>query len=470
VFQAEARQLRRVTVALDVVAAIVAFLGAYWLREALTPPPAAEVLPHLALLALILPVLVTFLAANGAYESPVGAPLSDQARSVVRATAGTLVGLVVLLFALRIHVVSRAIVATFGVLAASLLIGLRIGIDRYLRRFPRSQRSLRRILIVGGTERVSRLAAALSERPESAISILGYLALDYADLGRNVVGCPVLGTVGEVTSILKDHVVDEVIVTLPAAEFATAEAVSRACEEEGIRVRFSADFLDAAGTRVSLDSFGGIPLLTFEAVARDRWKLFLKQALDLGVAAIALPPLLPLMVLIGVAVKFDSPGPALFVQDRVGLNKRRFRMLKFRTMRDGSERLQDDLEPLNQATGPAFKIFDDPRVTRVGRILRRTSLDELPQLFNVIRTDMSLVGPRPMSLRDVGRFDQSIQRKRFSVKPGMTGLWQVSGRSTLSFARWLELDLWYIEHWSLWLDVKILLKTIPMVVKGTGAA
>jgi len=188
------------------------------------------------------------------------------------------------------------------------------------------------------------------------------------------------------------------------------------------------------------------------------------------IVLIAMPVFLLMMGVMAFAIKINSAGPVFFIQDRVGLNKRRFRMFKFRTMADGSERLQAELESLNEADGPIFKIFDDPRITRVGRFLRRTSLDELPQIFNVIRGEMSLVGPRPMSLRDVNLFDRSIQRKRFSVKPGITCLWQISGRSNLPFSKWLELDLLYIEHWSLWLDLQILLKTIPAVLRGVGAA
>jgi lipopolysaccharide/colanic/teichoic acid biosynthesis glycosyltransferase len=175
------------------------------------------------------------------------------------------------------------------------------------------------------------------------------------------------------------------------------------------------------------------------------------------------------MGIIAAAVKLDSPGPVFFGQERVGLGKRRFRMLKFRTMVDGSDRLQAQLEHLNEAQGPVFKIANDPRITRVGRILRRTSLDEIPQLLQVIKGDMSLVGPRPLPLRDVNLFDQGIQRRRFSVRPGLTCLWQISGRSNLEFSKWLELDLLYIENWSLSLDMKILLRTIPAVLRGSGA-
>jgi lipopolysaccharide/colanic/teichoic acid biosynthesis glycosyltransferase len=190
--------------------------------------------------------------------------------------------------------------------------------------------------------------------------------------------------------------------------------------------------------------------------------------MDLAVATLIVP-LLPVMGLIALAIKLDSTGPIFFRQERVGLHKRRFRMLKFRTMVPDADRRQAEVEHLNEAQGPIFKIANDPRITRVGRFLRRSSLDELPQIFHVLTGEMSLVGPRPMSLRDVDLFDQGIQRKRFSVKPGLTCLWQVSGRSNLPFSKWLELDLYYIEHWSLGLDLKILVKTVPAVLSGTGA-
>jgi exopolysaccharide biosynthesis polyprenyl glycosylphosphotransferase len=248
-----------------------------------------------------------------------------------------------------------------------------------------------------------------------------------------------------------------------------AEKAVRACEEEGVKVRLMADLFEINVARMVLDEFDEVPLLTFEPVAQEEWKLLLKRAMDLGLTLAAMPVVLPLMAIIGAAIKLDSRGPVLFKQLRVGQGKRRFVLQKFRTMIEGSERLQSELEHLNEAQGPIFKIANDPRVTRVGRILRRTSLDELPQLFNVLRGEMSLVGPRPMSVRDVKLFDRGIQRKRFSVRPGLTCLWQVSGRSNLPFSKWLELDLWYIEHWSLALDLKVLLRTIPAVLRGTGA-
>ncbi|HLA82174.1 MAG TPA: exopolysaccharide biosynthesis polyprenyl glycosylphosphotransferase, partial [Thermoleophilia bacterium] len=264
-------------------------------------------------------------------------------------------------------------------------------------------------------------------------------------------------------------VVDEVILAIPRAMISDTEKIVQACEEEGVKVRLMADLFEVPFKRLTLDKLDKIPLLTFEPVAHDESKLLVKRALDVVVATALLLVLLPLMALIAIVVKLDSRGPIFFTQKRVGLNKRIFRVVKFRTMHPDAERRQEEVEHLNEAQGPVFKIRNDPRITRVGRFLRRSSLDELPQLLNVLVGGMSLVGPRPLPLRDVSLFDRGVQRKRFSVKPGLTCLWQVSGRSSLPFSEWLRLDLSYIDRWSLTLDLKILLRTIPAVLRGAGA-
>ncbi|MEJ2529846.1 MAG: exopolysaccharide biosynthesis polyprenyl glycosylphosphotransferase, partial [Gammaproteobacteria bacterium] len=221
--------------------------------------------------------------------------------------------------------------------------------------------------------------------------------------------------------------------------------------------------------RMRMVEMDGIPLLTFDPVAQNEDKLLIKRLMDLILVLSVMPVVLPVMALISLAIKLDDGGPIFFVQERVGLRKRLFPMLKFRSMVMDAEARIKEIEHLNEAEGPNFKIANDPRITRVGKFIRKTSLDELPQLLNVIRGQMSLVGPRPMSQRDVELFDKGIQRKRFSVKPGLTCIWQISGRSNLSFEKWLELDLKYIDEWNLLVDLKILFKTIPVVLKGSGA-
>jgi exopolysaccharide biosynthesis polyprenyl glycosylphosphotransferase len=275
--------------------------------------------------------------------------------------------------------------------------------------------------------------------------------------------------VADIEQILKSNIVDEVIIAIPRSMLTDAEPMAQACEEEGIKLRFMADVFNLEVVRTKLIKLGNIPILSLEPVAQDELKLMIKRCIDMVLVLLSLPLVLPLMAIIAITIKLYSPGPVFFVQPRVGLKKRLFPMLKFRSMYlDAEERLKE-IEHLNEAEGPIFKMKDDPRVTRVGRLLRRTSLDELPQLINVLRGEMSLVGPRPMSIRDVDLFDRGIQRKRFSVKPGISCIWQISGRSNLPFSKWLELDLQYIDNWSLWLDFMILIKTIPAVLFSRGA-
>jgi exopolysaccharide biosynthesis polyprenyl glycosylphosphotransferase len=229
------------------------------------------------------------------------------------------------------------------------------------------------------------------------------------------------------------------------------------------------DIFETRNYRPSKLTFREVRGSVYHLVHED-YRLLLKQAIDVVFALMLLAILSPLMIIIATAIKLTSPGPALFVQERYGRNRRRFRMYKFRSMVSNAETLMTHVEELNEAKGPIFKIKKDPRITKVGRLLRKTSLDELPQLLNVIKGDMSLVGPRPMSLRDVHRFSKASLMRRFSVTPGLTGLWQVSGRSNTDFDDWIKLDLQYIDEWSLGLDLKILLRTVPAVLTGTGAA
>jgi exopolysaccharide biosynthesis polyprenyl glycosylphosphotransferase len=230
-----------------------------------------------------------------------------------------------------------------------------------------------------------------------------------------------------------------------------------------------ADVFNVQVARISLSEIKGIPLLNMEPVAQDSQQLLAKRVFDVTCTLLALPILIPIFLIVAIAIKLDSPGPVFFVQQRVGIRKYIFPMYKFRSMYIDAEEKLKEIEHLNEAEGPIFKIKNDPRITRLGRFIRKTSIDELPQLINVLKGEMSLVGPRPMSIRDVDLFDHGVQRKRFSVQPGLTCIWQISGRSNLPFEKWLELDLEYIENWNFWLDLKILLKTLPAVVKSSGA-
>jgi exopolysaccharide biosynthesis polyprenyl glycosylphosphotransferase len=274
----------------------------------------------------------------------------------------------------------------------------------------------------------------------------------------------------QLSTVIADEPVDEVLIALPMHKYgALVDTIVRHCEEQGIIVRVRTEMFNTGVARSYTDELEGVPVVTIQSGPEDGWQLIAKRLIDILGSAGLLLVLAPVFAIVTLLIRLDSAGPILFAQERVGLNKRRFRMLKFRTMLDGADQQQLVLERLNEAEGPVFKIRNDPRITRVGRILRRFSIDELPQFFNVLKGDMSLVGPRPLPVRDVNRINVQWHKRRFSIKPGITCLWQVNGRSNIGFNDWVRMDLDYIDKWSLGLDLKILMKTIPAVFRGPGA-
>jgi exopolysaccharide biosynthesis polyprenyl glycosylphosphotransferase len=388
---------------------------------------------------------------------------------VLSTMAITLALLAALIFVLKIEFVSRGVLLGFVVINSFTLVVLRsFLVWWYFTNQRESGDNHLKILIVGSGARARSLGARLQNSFEWGVRVVGYLDPKGESAGRRATD-NILGHVDQITEILSTTVVDEVIVAVPRSMLENLQSIVDACQLEGVDLRFQADIYDFDAARVRLTMFENIPLLSFEPVAQDESRLIVKRMMDLFLTLLAFPILVPIFAIVAVAVRIDSSGPVFFTQDRVGLHKRRFKMYKFRSMVADAEAKMAEVEHLNEADGPNFKIADDPRITRIGQFLRKTSLDELPQLINVLRGDMSLVGPRPMSLRDVELFDQGLQRRRFSVRPGITCLWQISGRSDLTFDQWLALDLQYINNWSLALDFKILFLTVPSVLKGSGA-
>jgi exopolysaccharide biosynthesis polyprenyl glycosylphosphotransferase len=274
----------------------------------------------------------------------------------------------------------------------------------------------------------------------------------------------------EIEAVITREPIDEVFIALPRDKYSQlVDAIVRLCEEQGVVVRLQADIFKLAIARWHVDEFDGIPIVTIRSGPEEGWQLVAKRLFDICGSAALLLLLAPLCGFVALLIKLDSPGPVLFKQERVGINKRRFQLFKFRTMVESAENQQQLLESRNEAAGPVFKIKHDPRITRIGKFLRRYSIDELPQLVNVLKGEMSLVGPRPLPVRDIERIETQSHRRRLSMKPGVTCLWQVNGRSDIDFTNWVRMDLEYIDRWSLGLDMKILLKTIPAVLKGSGA-
>jgi exopolysaccharide biosynthesis polyprenyl glycosylphosphotransferase len=278
----------------------------------------------------------------------------------------------------------------------------------------------------------------------------------------------ILGRLGDLATLLKTAVLDEVIFVVPRDRLPAIEGAVLDCEEQGVSARICMDLFATRIASVAVEDLDGIPLLALSTVPQDPFALATKRALDVVLSAIALAVLAPVFLAVAIAIRLDSPGPVLYRQRRVGMNGREFTLLKFRSMFVDAHARLEALRSRNEVSGPVFKMKDDPRVTRVGRFIRRTSLDELPQFWNVLRGEMSVVGPRPPIPAEVERYERRHLR-RLSVKPGITCTWQVSGRSSIGFDRWMELDLSYIDNWSLWRDVKILARTIPAVLTGRGA-
>ena len=344
-----------------------------------------------------------------------------------------------------------------------------------LRSFLRARqrgRSLRNLVIVGCGPRGAEFGREVRRKPELGYLLLGYID-DLAPPENPQHGGPekLLGSLDDAQEILETEQIDEVVISLPIKSFyeMTAGLIS-ACEELGLTVKVPADFFRSKRATAYIDSFQDKPVVTFGTRPAPAVGAVAKRLIDVFGSFLALVVFSPIAAVCALAIKLDSPGPIHFVQDRVGLKRKRFQLIKFRTMHVDAEARQKELEDQNEVAGAAFKMTEDPRVTRVGKVLRKLSLDELPQFWNVIGGNMSLVGPRPLPIRDVEEFDQDWQYRRFSVKPGLTCLWQVHGRHEIDFDNWMELDLQYIDNWSLSLDFDILLKTLPAALRGTGAS
>jgi exopolysaccharide biosynthesis polyprenyl glycosylphosphotransferase len=415
---------------------------------------------------------------RGLYNSYRLSPASREFRDLATAVAIATVPLVPLSLPFGFASVSPNFLVVFPMLA---FVGL--GLERRLLRAVARQvrslgRNLRDVVIVGDGGPALEGAARLAQRDG-----LGYRVIEVLNVRSGAAAGPVHvnGTsatngarngsdpLHQIATLLESRPIDEVFLGLPLdGSEPLIRPIIALCEEQGITVRVVAHLAALDWGKASIDTLGEQPVITISSGPPDSLRLVAKRLIDLIGATIGLILLAPIMAAIAVAVKLDSDGPIFFVQERVGLNRRRFPAYKFRTMVVGADRLQADLEHLNEAEGPVFKIEQDPRCTRLGRWLRRLSLDELPQLANVLMGDMSLVGPRPLPVRDVDRIDTRWHRRRFSVKPGITCLWQINSREP-KFDDWIRSDMEYIDNWSLTLDLKILAKTIPAVISGQGA-
>lgn len=391
--------------------------------------------------------------------------------TAIQATTIASLFLGVVTIAFRIRMITPLFLLFFWIGASVLVAGSRVFIRFCLEMLRRRGRNLRYVLILGTNRRAIAFARQLNATPEWGYRVLGFVDDKWHEGARADETYSRCCSLDGLSEYLRRNVVDEVANYLPLRSFYEhSSRIAVLCEQHGIFMRFDPEIFDLKIARARAEDLDGALHITAYSSPLNGWPALLKRSLDITLSLALICAVSPLLIVLGLLVKLTSKGPILFRQERIGRNKRRFFIYKFRTMVPNAETLMPALERLNEAAGPVFKIRNDPRVTPFGRLLRRTSLDELPQLFNVLRGDMSLVGPRPLPVRDYEGFDQDWQRRRFSVRPGITCLWQIHGRSNVGFDHWMKLDLQYLDEWSIWLDVKILALTIPAVLKGTGAA
>jgi exopolysaccharide biosynthesis polyprenyl glycosylphosphotransferase len=428
---------------------------AVWWREIIPVP--------VAFLALYAVAWATLLAANGLYRPRARWTLRGEAVAIGRATVEMALLTLSVLFLFRLPDVSRLfLLGLFPALAVATIV-MRALIRRYMEHLRSQGRNLRFVLVLGAGPRGHEFAAKIEDHRELGLRVIGFLDGD-PDLpvsGR----WPILGTLEDLQATLHSRVVDEVAICLPFSQWPLIDALSHLCEEEGKIVRIPMDVLDHAVSAGRLEELDGTPVFSLVSGPDHELALAAKRLVDLAVSVIGIVVLSPVFAAIALAIVLDGGRPILFRQERVGLHGRPFHVVKFRSMARDAETRLADLAAANEIDGHAFKIANDPRVTRVGRFLRRTSLDELPQLWNVLRGEMSLVGPRPPLPGEVKSYDL-WHRRRLSMKPGITGLWQVRARREPNFDRWVASDLEYIDRWSLWLDLQILFRTIPAAVQG----
>jgi exopolysaccharide biosynthesis polyprenyl glycosylphosphotransferase len=408
----------------------------------------------------------------GLYRSRRLSPQRIEIVDVIRATALGMVTILVGSMLFHIRMVTVSFVGLFWLISASTTVGSRTLMRATLARVRRRGHNLRQLLIVGSNSRALEFCREIESHPDLGYRIIGFVDQEWPGLGEvKLGGHPVISDFAGLPHFIRKNVVDEVVVALPMRSlYGDASRIAELCEEQGIAVRLLSNVFNLKLAKAKAEQWEGDPHITHGAGFVEGWPIIVKRTLDFTISLVVLVLISPVLLVTAILIKLTSPGPVFFMQNRIGLNKRRFRIFKFRTMVLDAEQKIGELEHMNEVSGPVFKIKNDPRITPIGKFLRKLSIDELPQLFNVLSGDMSLVGPRPLPVRDYEGFSKDWQRRRFSVRPGITCLWQIMGRSSIPFERWMELDLEYIDRWSLWLDLSILVRTIPAVFRGSGAA
>jgi len=459
---------RRINLIADLTLTVLAYLAATQLRLRLDFWFLSGYAPDFQLLLFILPVWLFFFSTNRRlyqYRLVSFRETIANLSLVLLKCLGVLLGLLFLTHRLD---PSRATLILFALLNLLLLLLFRKILSSALAYFRSRGHNQQKILLVGSGKQAQDFVVKSRKHPEWGWQIVGILDWDYSRIGHHLDGLPAVENLDQLPRLLQNEHIDYVVYAVPRRFLHAVEDSIATCEEMGAKIFLLADFFNLKIARQQFRLLFNQPaLFYFTGPAKDG-SLFFKYALDKVMALLILILSSPLMLLAVSLVKLTSAGPVLFRQTRCGLNGKKFTLYKFRTMVANAEELKSDLLARNEMSGPVFKLTDDPRLTKIGKFLRKSSIDELPQLFNVLKGEMSLVGPRPPLPNEVAEYDR-WQRRKLSIKPGLTCLWQVNGRNKIDFEHWMRLDLHYIDNWSLWLDAKILLKTVPAVLTGLGA-
>ncbi|MBI3802777.1 MAG: sugar transferase [Nitrospirae bacterium] len=457
----------------DITILIGAFYLSFRIRDLYLSQSYGRLIPfenYLWLIYVIVPLWSALLYYFDFYESQRTKTFWREAWKLAKISISGMLLLMAIVFAAKADFISRLFITFFGGASFLCLFLERLALRTFIRSARKRGYNYRNILIVGTGRRAREVAEIIGKNRHWGVRLIGFVS-DSPEIKLEKVGkSPVLGSVSDLPQMLQSHVVDELIFAVSRKRLEELEELFLLCEEQGIRTRVAVNFFPHMIAKVHLDDLHGVPLLTFTTTPHDEVLLLAKRLFDLAISFFLLILLSPFLFMIAVGIKATSEGPIFFRQTRVGLNGRQFILYKFRSMLENAEALKPHFAHLNEMDGPVFKIRDDPRTTWIGRLLRRTSLDEIPQLYNVLRGDMSVVGPRPPLPEEVARYER-WQRRRLSMKPGLTCLWQINGRSKITdFKKWMELDLHYIDNWSLKLDFKIFIKTILVVLAGRGAS
>ncbi len=462
---------RQIAITLDILVAISSFIAAYFTRLLILKfipfGQPIELGNYWELIVVIAFLWWWLFSLQGAYAFDRFTSLSQEIKTVFKTVFfGTLI-LLSGAFLLKIYFPARTLIVIFAGINLLFLILEKAAMCYLTNELRKRGYHKKPVIIVGTGEKAREFIESTRNDPGEELEILGFINDKRTGVGSRIYGADILGNFRNLKEVIHSYPIDEVIFALSKENIETGEML-RLCEEEGVTASIITDFPVRAKTNVQLRMAHNIPLLTLSRVPYSPWQLFLKRITDIVISTLALIILSPLFLIIAALIRFSSRGPVFYQWEVVGFNKRPFNSWKFRTMVENADELKAKLWDKNEMQGPVFKIREDPRITRVGRILRRFSLDELPQLYSVLIGDMSLVGPRPPLVSEVNRFE-SWQRRKLSLKPGLTCLWQVRGRNEIrDFDDWAKLDLEYIDNWSLWLDVKIFLKTVYVVLSGSG--